>query len=130
MIEFISIKNFESHKDTFIELHPGVTVLVGESDEGKSSIIRAIKWNTKNRPQGDTYRNNSIGTKTKEDKEKLTEVKIKYNTGIVSRARDGFSSGINHYQINDQEPLKALRTDIPEEVQEVTKIKDINLTNR
>jgi exonuclease SbcC len=128
MISSIAIKWFETHQDTLIELHSGCNVIIGESDEGKSSIVRAIKWNTQNRPQGDSYRNDELDPKDKEDKQKITEVKIDYqNSGIVTRARDGFSSGVNHYQIDDQEPLRALRSDVPDEVLSISKIKDVNI---
>jgi DNA repair ATPase RecN len=40
MISHINIENVLSHKSTDIELHEGVNVFVGESDAGKSSIIR------------------------------------------------------------------------------------------
>jgi len=126
MINSISIKNFESHKDTHIELHSGCNVLVGESDNGKSSIIRAIKWNAHNRPQGDSYRSDSLSD-SKKDKLKLTEVNIKYDKKNILRARDGASGGVNHYEINDGEPLRALKSDVPDEVQEITRIKDVNI---
>lgn len=128
MIDSITIKNFETHLSTAIDLDPGVNVLVGESDEGKSGIVRAIKWNAQNRPRGDEYRNDQLDPKKKEDKLKITEVGIVYKeTGLVVRGRDGFSGGVNHYQINNDEPLRALRTDVPDEVQEVTRMKDVNI---
>lgn len=43
MIKNISIKNFQSHKSTKLTLSDGINVLVGESDNGKSAIYRAIK---------------------------------------------------------------------------------------
>jgi len=124
MINSIEIKNFETHICTKIDLHPGVNVLLGESDSGKSSVVRALEWNTKNRPQGDSYRNNQLDPKNKKDKLKKTQVSVNYDNQIVTRARN---SKINHYQINTNEPLKALRTDVPEEVQNITKIKSVNI---
>jgi DNA repair protein SbcC/Rad50 len=52
MLKKIEIKNFQSHEDTTLELHPGVNVIVGPSDAGKSAIIRALRWLTFNRPSG------------------------------------------------------------------------------
>lgn len=126
MINSIVTKYFETHLDTFIEFHPGVNTLVGESDEGKSGIVRQIKWNAKNRPTGDSYRNDKLNPNKKSDKKKRTSVSIDYeSSGVIMRERDAGS--INHYRINDQEPLRALRTDVPDEVQELTKIKDVNI---
>ncbi|MEY2341536.1 AAA family ATPase [Acidithiobacillus sp. IBUN Pt1247-S3] len=39
----ISLRNFLSHEDTVIPLTPGVTVLTGENDVGKSAVTQAIR---------------------------------------------------------------------------------------
>lgn len=41
MIKSIEIKNFEAHEDTNVEFSNGFNLIVGESDSGKSSIIRS-----------------------------------------------------------------------------------------
>ncbi len=129
MINSIKIKNFESHISTFVEFHPGVTVLIGKSDEGKSGIIRAIEWNIKNRPSGDSYRNDQLDPKNKKDKLKPTEVTIDYkDSNIISRVRDGGNT--NHYQIGNMEPLRALRTDVPDEVKNESKMKSVNIQSQ
>ena len=50
MIKSISIKDFMSYKDTFIEFHPGVNVFVGAGDTGKSNLRRALDWVLDNNP--------------------------------------------------------------------------------
>ena len=52
MISKIELKNIQSHKDTTIELDPGINIIVGSSNNGKSTIMRAINWVTYNRPLG------------------------------------------------------------------------------
>lgn len=42
MLKVIRIKNFESHEDTEIVFDSGFNVVVGDSDGGKSSLIRAL----------------------------------------------------------------------------------------
>jgi AAA ATPase domain len=39
----IRLVNFESHSDTIIPLHEGMTILTGENNLGKSSVVRAMK---------------------------------------------------------------------------------------
>lgn len=56
MIKKLTIKNYESHKDTEIEFSPFVNVFIGESDNGKSSIIRCLRWVFDNRPIGNNMR--------------------------------------------------------------------------
>ena len=127
MISPITLKNFETHIDTHInDLHDGVNTFVGDSDDGKSGIVRAIKLNAQNRPQGDSYRNDQLDPKNKIDKLKKTIVAINYkNSGLVIRSRDG--GGVNNYQIETEEPLRALRTDVPQEIQDITRMKDFNI---
>jgi DNA repair exonuclease SbcCD ATPase subunit len=120
MIKKLKIQNFESWKNAEIEFHPGINVLVGESDQGKSGIIRALKWNFRNRPQGFSYRSDFL-----EDKNELTLVESTLDSDdIICRQRN--LNGINEYRLN-RNPLVALRTDVPDEIFEVSKISEINI---
>lgn len=56
MIKQLQISNYQSHKDTTLALNPGVNMVVGQSDSGKSAIIRALKWLATNRPLGDSFK--------------------------------------------------------------------------
>lgn len=51
-IEKIVIHNFQSHADTAIALDTGFNVIVGESHQGKSAILRAIRWVAEGKPAG------------------------------------------------------------------------------
>lgn len=51
----IRVKNYQRHKDSQLEVNPGVTALVGKSDHGKSSIVRAINWFCFDRPRGNAF---------------------------------------------------------------------------
>ena len=51
----ITLKNFQSHKDSTIQLDRGLNAIIGPSDSGKSAIIRAIKWVLYNEPSGDFF---------------------------------------------------------------------------
>lgn len=55
MIEKLRLQNFQKHTDAKLKLGR-VTCVVGESDRGKSSIIRAIRWLMLNQPAGDSVR--------------------------------------------------------------------------
>lgn len=54
-IDKVKLHNFQSHKDTEVEFHRGLNVIVGNSDSGKTSILRAIKWVIYNEPSGDYF---------------------------------------------------------------------------
>lgn len=51
----VKIENFQSHKDTTLEFVKGLNVITGPSDQGKSAIIRAIKWALYNEPRGTDF---------------------------------------------------------------------------
>jgi exonuclease SbcC len=55
MIKSLTIQSFQSHHDTSLILNPGVNLICGSSDSGKSSIVRALKWLATNRPLGDGF---------------------------------------------------------------------------
>lgn len=54
-IKQVVIKNFQSHADTTIEFDQGLNIIVGESNNGKTSIIRAIMWVIDNQPLGTDF---------------------------------------------------------------------------
>ena len=39
MIKSIQLKNFQSHRDTTLRLSPGVNVIVGDPQNGKTAIL-------------------------------------------------------------------------------------------
>ena len=121
IIESIQLKNFQGHLESNIELHPNVNAIVGESDAGKSSIIRFIKWLNTNRPTGDGYKNNKTA--------KSTEYggKIIFSDTSIERRK---STKLNAYVINDVEELKAISTDIPREVSAALQLNDINIQSQ
>jgi exonuclease SbcC len=51
----LRIKNFQTHKDTFIEFCAGLNVFVGESRNGKTAILRILRWIYYNEPRGDRF---------------------------------------------------------------------------
>ena len=51
----VSIENFQSHKKTYIDFDEGFNVITGPSDQGKTAVIRAIRWVMFNEPKGTEY---------------------------------------------------------------------------
>ena len=124
MIKSIEIQNFKSHKHTTLELFPGVNIIVGNTDSGKSAIIQALKWLVFNRPSGDSFRSSWGGD---------TQVGVVIGTGVgdiyVARAK---SEKENEYFIGDiksedHSEFKAIKTDVPEEIKRALNLNEINL---
>lgn len=115
MISKISIQNFQSHKDSELEFVPGVNVIIGPSDQGKSAIIRALRFVLENRPLGDDICSDWGGE---------TNVTIEVQEGnTVSRIKD---KDRNQYLINET-VFKAFGHNPPEEVAQVLNMDDFNL---
>jgi DNA repair protein SbcC/Rad50 len=110
VISSIQIKNIQSHADTFIEFSSGVNTITGASDAGKSSIIRSLKWAAQNKPSGDAIRRH--GTK-----------KSSVEIGNVTKIR---TASKHQYKLSDGTVLKAIRTDVPEEVRAELNLSSIN----
>lgn len=118
MIKNITIHNFQSHKDTSLDLHEGVNSLTGDSDAGKSAIMRSIIWALSNDLQGDFYvsnwAKNSKGKQTEECSVTIDNVK-RY------RSPDG-----NGYEVNGNK-FEALRNNVPEQVKKELNIGEVNI---
>jgi len=114
MFKTLHIQNFQSHKDTLLEFDPGVNVIIGQSDSGKTAILRALKWLITNRPGGDAFRSNWGGD---------TLINLSMEEGRIQRIK---SAKNNMYLLNDQE-FKAMGMDVPEEIKSVLNINEVNL---
>ena len=56
MIKKIIMKNFESHENSEIEFSGGLNLIIGQSNQGKSSIVRALALVVANRFDKDSVR--------------------------------------------------------------------------
>ncbi|GAE34677.1 AAA family ATPase [Halalkalibacter akibai] len=54
-IKAVRLENFQSHLDTYIEFGDGLNVIVGQSDSGKTAILRGIRWVLYNQPRGTDF---------------------------------------------------------------------------
>ena len=113
MINSINIQNFQSHTNTTLELNAGVNAIVGPSDCGKSAVFRALNWLINNRPGGLEFHRWMGGDPS---------VVLNLDDATITRTRWGNE---NIYKLDDQE-FKAFGTTVPEPIQDVLNISDIN----
>lgn len=123
MIKRLEITNIQSHKNSILEFDPGVNVIVGSSNNGKSAILRALYWVRYNRPLGiDTLLSHWAFDK-KGNQIAPMEVTIENELGRVTRKR---TKTENQYIIND-EVLNVVKTDVPEQVEKILSLTDTNI---
>lgn len=60
-ITAVQLIGFQSHINSDFHLGPGLNVITGPSDAGKTAIIRAIRWVAFNEPAGEAFLNESVG---------------------------------------------------------------------
>lgn len=113
MIKELVIKNFQSHRETRLRFSPGVNCIVGDTDAGKTAVIRALMWLVFNRPSGTRFRSWWGG---------VTSVTAKCSDGTIKRQR---GDKTNLYKVG-REPYKAMGTRVPEEVSTALDMSDLN----
>ena len=87
MITKISIKNIQSHKNSTLELSPGINAIVGSSNNGKSAILRAFYWARYNRPLGTDNLLSHWAVDKKGNQISEMEVTVENQNGFVTRKR-------------------------------------------
>ena len=120
MLEKISIKNFQSHKATSMELSPLVNTLQGNSDCGKSAVMRALGWLLFN-PAGDYF----VSDWAKKGKtiSAPCEVSVVANGHTITRRRD---KDFNGYTL-DGEVFEATRNSVPPRILEALGLGEVNV---
>ncbi len=118
MISSLNIKNYQSWADGKFNFHPGLNVIIGLSDSGKSAIIRALRWLVWNRPLGNEFQSDWGGE---------TIVDLTTTEGItISRSQDKNGNEKTYTLSTLNKPLKAFGTDVPKEISDALNINGIN----
>ena len=113
MINSLNIQNYQSHKNSLLEFHPGVNVIVGSSDAGKSAILRALRKLIWNKPMGEAFRSTWGGQ---------TSITANFDDLPVSWIKDKETV----YKLGEQE-FKAFSTEVPPEIVKAVNMGEINL---
>lgn len=133
MIEGLKISNFQSHPGSSLEFSPGVNTLVGDSDCGKSAVMRALLWVITNQPQGDAHVSN--WEKDKKGKLKgLCRVSVLVDAGTITRSRGKDENSYEYKPWDDASPVEApsvrfeaMRSEVPQEIGEAFGIGPVNI---
>ena len=125
MIDQIEFVNFQGHRYTILDFSPGLNVITGRTHSGKSSLMRGIQWALENKPRG-------AGDKYKRDFTKPSDpisVSIAFSEGTyISREK---TNKHNAYTSSEHpDPFLSLKTDVPDEIKEITKLKPHNFQSQ
>lgn len=109
MIKRITLKNFEAHEDSTIEFSDGLNLIIGQSNQGKSSIVRALSLVVANRFEHDSVRTGA----------QFCTVKVETDKGSITAER---GEDINHWIIETPKGKKEYRNiglSVPPEALEI-----------
>ena len=121
MFKNLKIRNFQSHLNSSLEFPKGVSVLIGSSDQGKSSVFRALRWLLENRPLGGAFRSWFSGSR------EPVEVELTTAEGdtIIHRRMDE----VNSYELNG-EKLEAHGAEVPDVIRDSLKLGPYNFSSQ
>ena len=120
MINSLKIENYQSHKNSFLEFSTGINIISGQSNNGKTAILRALNWVITNRPQGIAFKS------TFSDKKETCRVSLIINDIEIIRERN---NSINSYQVGSS-LFTTIGNDVPSEVSSAINISDINCASQ
>ena len=111
-IKTVIIKNFQSYKEETIHLEPGLNLILGTSDSGKSAVLRAISFVLYNYPKKDSLIHWG---------ETETSVSLIFSDGVkVTRIKGSDRNAIEAVDASGKKISKEkIDTEIPEEIREL-----------
>ena len=110
----LSVSNFQIHKTNTVEIPEGeTTYLEGDSDTGKSAMLRAIRWLCENKPDGGSF----VTFKT--PRGTTSAVRLEFDGHVAERER---GKSKNVYRL-DGETFEAFGRSVPEPI-----LKALNLS--
>ncbi|MBT7928478.1 AAA family ATPase [Candidatus Peregrinibacteria bacterium] len=116
MIDSLSIQNFESHKHTVLDFDKGINIIIGQSDSGKSAILRALDWVVNNNPSGDAFRSHWGGE---------TEVRIALDDTQIHRVK-----GKENRYLFDVADFKSFGQGVPEDIKKTLNFSPLNMAEQ
>jgi len=118
MLKSIQLENFQDHEQTNIKFDPMITVITGNSNSGKTAIIRGLEWVRTSRPRGNAMiRHGSNGNC------KVVITVSDVNEEQVTRVK---SKKINRFIVGNT-TLNAVGANVPNVVQDIINLNDINI---
>lgn len=122
MIKNLTIQNFQSHKKTELDFDDGINIIIGQSDSGKSAIIRALNWVINNKPSGEAFKS-KWGGDTKAiidiDAYKILREKAKSNLYAIYTGEQ-----------TARTPFLSFGQNVPENVKKLLNFSSLNIANQ
>lgn len=139
MISKIILHNFQSHAHSEISFSEGITSIIGESDHGKTAILRAFQWVWKNRPTGVDFVSHWATEADNAGNLILTDtcyvIVVFKDNKYVTRERGGVFNGYKIGSVVKEEYIEnqvfgKIGTGVPFAVSDLFNMEDVNIQNQ
>jgi exonuclease SbcC len=121
----VSIKGFQAHENSRINLSPFLTVITGPNDSGKTAFQMAIRWVAEGEPDGDEFllhfEDKVTGQTIKQAEEVTVGITMDDGSRVIKKRRKGKT--MHRIERPGCEPVEYVKADVPEEVVELLGIK-------
>ena len=117
LLKKLRVLNYQSHRDSELEFSPGVNVILGDPQSGKSALLRAFMWLATNRPLGGRFRSTFAG------KGEDTVVSAEFGDHAVTHTR---GPGGSTYYV-DGESFRGFGDGVPDAVLRALNLNDLNV---
>lgn len=117
MLEQLVLQNFQTHHKLTIDLDSHITTIIGESDVGKSSILRALRWLCLNDFRGEAFRRHGAP---------FVIVRLKVDRHIISRVR----GKKNAYVLDGEQFVSFGQGNVPSNVANLLNLGEVNFQNQ
>jgi DNA repair exonuclease SbcCD ATPase subunit len=121
MIKKIHLENFMAHKATSIELAPGVTVITGPNNIGKSAVVEAIRYLVYNPSPKNVIRHGA--------KKALVRIELDSGESIVWQRQDKSASYAIEQPDREPEAYYKFGRDVPEDVRTLLRLNEVEIEN-
>lgn len=115
MLERLDVRGFQAHRKFILEFDPQVTSIIGPTDEGKSTLLRALRWVCLN--QLKVPAEDLVNWDSKEAKASL-----KVDGHKIRRIR---GKGKNLYEL-DGKTYKSFSSIVPEDISNILNVDNLN----
>ena len=120
MLKSLKAKNFRTHESLDMEFVPGVNVIYGLPQSGKTNILRMINWVVHNRPSGFNMHSHFA-------KDEKTEVELTFDNGAVNLTK---TSKLTTYSASDGSSYSYTGKSVPEPLAALMNLSEININNQ
>ena len=115
------VDNFQSHEHSEVTFGPGLNVIVGPSDFGKSALVRALRWLFYNEPRGANFIR--VGARS-------CRVTVELDDGArIGRLRTTAGKNLNQYILQrpgeQEQVFEGFNNEIPLEIVQASEIRKV-----